>query len=75
MTFEHLVGKKIKLIKTEDEYTRRQYGDIGIVDSVERVNLRHKDKDHFHQIWVRWFDTNDLGLALILESDKFEVMA
>lgn len=71
----NMVGKKIKLIHTDDPYTRRKSGDIGIIESIERVNLPHNNKDHFHQIWIKWFDTNEYGLALILESDKFEVLA
>ena len=72
--YPELVGKQIKLIKTNDPFTKRKSGDLGIIDSVMRVNLPHNNKDHFHQIWIRWQDTNDLGLALIMNDDHYEIL-
>jgi len=67
--FDDLIGKRIRLISTSDPYTKRKYGDTGTVTEVIQVG------EAFTQLWIRWDDTNDLGLALVPETgDQWEII-
>lgn len=71
----YLVGKKVKLIKTNDPHTKLVKGDLGIVVSVDQVNL----DGGFNQVWIKWNKVSHFRnthlLALIPEcNDQFEVL-
>ena len=63
------IGKRIKLINTNDPYTSLKPGDLGTVVDISRVDLPPKP---FTQIWVEW--DNGSNLALIMGEDSFEVL-
>jgi len=69
---QNLIGKQIRLIKTNDPYTKLTKGDLGIVDSIDQ-------HDKFNQVWIKWntvaLHRNTHMLALIPEAgDEFEVV-
>jgi hypothetical protein len=67
-----IIGKTVRLIKTNDPYTKLQTGDTGVITSIDK-------HDGFHQVWIKWGKTtyykNNHTLALIPEaSDQFEIL-
>jgi len=64
------LGKRIKLIHTDDKFTDLKSGDTGTIDDVREVNFL--EDDNFTQFWVKW----DRGgyLALIKDVDRFKVI-
>jgi len=70
-----LIGKTVRLIKTNDPYTKLQAGDKGIIESIDD----HTKGLGFHQIWIKWEKTtyykNNHTLALVPEAgDKFTIL-
>ena len=49
---DHLIGKKVELISTNDEYTKLQPGAIGVVNFI----------DDFGTVFIKWEDGSRLGL-------------
>lgn len=64
-----LIGKRIRLTYTSDQYTSLKPGDEGLVVDVDTVNLPPRP---FSQVWVKW--DNGSNLALIMGEDRFEVL-
>ena len=67
-----LIGKTVRLEKTNDPYTKLQKGDKGIIESIDKHT-------GFHQIWIKWEKTtyykNNHTLALIPEAgDQFTIL-
>lgn len=67
-----LIGKTVRLEKTNDPYTKLQQGDKGIIESIDKHT-------GFHQIWIKWGKTtyykNNHTLALIPEAgDQFTIL-
>lgn len=48
----HLLGKRVELISTTDNYTTLKYGDLGIVDYIDDAGT----------IFVSWDNGSKLGL-------------
>ena len=69
---ENLIGKRIKLVSTNDPYTNLKPGDVGNVIDVSTIDMANLSPRPFTQIWVKW--DNGSGLALIYGEDKFEVV-
>ena len=67
--YEHLIGKRIKLVSTGDSYTKLKPGDLGTVVDVDTVNLPPRPSTH---IWVKW--DNGSRLALIQGEDSYEII-
>jgi len=66
---EKLIGKRIKLLFTDDPYTKLKPGDMGNVLHVSQVKMAPRP---FTQIWVKW--DNGSSLALIQGVDSYEVV-
>jgi len=49
----HLLGKRIELVFTDDEYTKLKPGSMGIVNFI----------DDFGTVFVSWEDGSSLGLV------------
>lgn len=56
------VGKRIRLVETDDPHTVLRPGDEGVCDGVDDAGT----------VSVRW--DNGSGLGLIFDEDKFEVL-
>ena len=67
--FENLIGKRIKLVHTNDQYTKLKPGDLGTVVDVNQVRMGIKP---WIQIWVKW--DNGSRLALIYGIDQYEIL-
>ncbi len=52
INMDHLIGKKVELISTTDEYTKLQPGAIGVVSLI----------DDFGTVFVNWENGSRLGL-------------
>jgi len=62
------IGKRVKLIRTEDPYTKLKSGDRGTIIDVNTIDMRPIDKP-FTQVWIKW--DNGSTLALIRGEDQF----
>ena len=58
-------GKTIRLVETNDPYTKLKPGDTGIIEMI------HKHHD-FNQIWIKW--RSGSGLMLIDPPDKYVIL-
>ena len=67
--FEKLIGKRIKLVHTNDQYTKLKTGDLGTIVDINQVRIAIKPWIH---IWVKW--DNGSNLALIYGIDQYEVL-
>ena len=59
---EELKGKRVRLIKMDDKYTKLKEGDEGTI----------KYQDDLDNIHVRW--DNGEGLSLIPDVDEYEIL-
>ena len=57
-----LVGRRVRLINTTDEYTRLHYGCLGTIDFVDDMGTLH----------VKWDDGSSLGL--IPGADRWQIL-
>jgi len=68
MTFEtNLKGRRIKLIRTDDQYTDLKSGDMG---TIELVNVS-ENPGMESQIFVEW--DNGSNLMLLVGVDHYEI--
>jgi hypothetical protein len=49
----HLLGKRVELVFTDDEYTKLKPGSMGIINFI----------DDFGTVFVSWDDGSSLGLV------------
>src|SRR5215216_2782094 len=64
-----IIGKRIRLIFTDDRYTKHKSGDMGTVTDVTKLP---KELGGDKQIWVRW--DSGSNLAMIEGKDQLEVV-
>ena len=63
------LGKRIKLIHTNDPYTHLKQGDLGTITDVTELPA---DMGGNKQIWVRW--DSGSSLAMIEGLDQYEIL-
>jgi hypothetical protein len=63
------VGDRIKLVSTDNPYTRLKPGDSGVVWDITTFELSNQE---IKQIWIHWDNGN--RLALIEGKDEWEVI-
>ena len=63
------VGKRIKLISTDDQCTRLKTGDMGTISDLTRLP---QSLGNTLQIWIRW--DNGSHLALLDGQDKYLII-
>ena len=63
------IGDRIKLISTDNPYTRLKPGDSGVVWDITTFEFSNEETK---QIWIRWDDGG--SLALIEGKDEWEVI-
>ncbi|HET7147546.1 MAG TPA: DUF4314 domain-containing protein [Candidatus Nitrosopolaris sp.] len=63
------IGDRIKLVSTDNPYTRLKPGDSGVVWEITTFELSDEETK---QIWVHW-DNGD-SLALIEGKDKWDII-
>ena len=65
---EHkLIGRRIKLIKTDDQYTRLKSGDLGTI-----TDINIDERLYIMQVGIAW--DNKSNLMLIGGKDEFEII-
>jgi hypothetical protein len=64
-----LIGKRIKLIHTNDPYTKLKQGDLGTITDVTELPASMGGNK---QIWVRW--DSGSSLAMIEGLDQYEIL-
>ena len=63
------VGDRIKLVSTDNPYTRLKPGDSGVVWDITTFELSNQE---IKQIWIQWDNGN--RFALIEGKDQWEVI-
>ena len=63
------VGDRIKLVSTDNPYTRLKPGDSGVVWDITTFELSNQE---IKQIWIHWDNGN--RLALIEGKDEWEII-
>ena len=63
------IGDRIKLISTDNPYTRLKPGDSGVVWDITTFESSNEETK---QIWIRWDDGG--SLALIEGKDEWEII-
>ena len=63
------IGDRIKLVSTDNPYTRLKPGDFGLVWDITTFELSNEETK---QIWIHW-DNGD-SLALIEGKDEWEII-
>ena len=63
------VGDRIKLVSTDNPYTRLKPGDSGVVWDITTFGLSNEETK---QIWIHWDDGG--SLALIEGKDEWEII-
>lgn len=58
----YLLGKRVQLISTTDEYTNLQYGDLGVVNYIDDTGT----------VFVNWDNGSKLGL--IPGTDRWKII-
>lgn len=66
---DSLIGKRIKLIHTNDPYTNLKYGAMGTITYVSELPSRMGGE---RQIWVSW--DSGSNLAMIEGKDSYEIL-
>ncbi len=61
INMDHLIGKKVELISTTDEYTKLQPGAIGVVSFIDDTGT----------VFVNWDNGSRLGLIPGVDKWKF----
>lgn len=64
-----LIGKRIRLIHTDDPYTSLKYGDMGTITYVSELPSRMGGE---RQIWVSW--DSGSNLAMTEGKDSYEIL-
>jgi Domain of unknown function (DUF4314) len=62
--FRNLVGRRIRLLHTDDPYTRLHYGSLGTIHDITSTPWGDV------QVWCKWDEGS--SLALIAGKDSFE---
>ncbi len=62
INMDHLIGKKVELIKCTDEYTKIQPGSLGTISSIDDAGT----------VFVNWDNGSRLGL--IPGIDKWKIL-
>ena len=60
----NLIGRRIRLLHTDDPYTKLHYGSLGTIKDIWVTRW------HEFQVWVEW--DSDSGVSLVLPLDSFE---
>ena len=60
--YNKFIGKRIRLISTNDEYTSLKFGDLGTINFVDDTGT----------IFVEWDNGSNLGL--LPDVDRFEII-
>lgn len=60
--YEKFIGKRIRLISTNDEYSPLKPGDLGTIDFIDDAGT----------IFAQWDNGSDLGL--LPDIDRFEII-
>jgi len=60
--YNKFIGKRIRLISTNDEYTSLKFGDLGTINFVDDTGT----------IFVEWDNSSNLGL--LPDVDRFEII-
>jgi Domain of unknown function (DUF4314) len=68
MTASTIIGKRIRLIFTNDPYTRLKTGDMGTITYVSELPSRVGGE---RQLWVSW--DSGSNLAMIEGKDFYEI--
>ena len=63
------IGDRIKLVSTDNPYTRLMPGDFGLVWDITTFELSNEETK---QIWIHW--DNGGSLALIEGKDEWEII-
>jgi hypothetical protein len=61
---KNLIGRRIRLLHTDDPYTTLKFGSLGTVTDITIT------PDGQYQVWCKW--DNGSGLALLPGTDMFE---
>jgi hypothetical protein len=69
MTASTIIGKRIRLIFTNDPYTRLKTGDMGTITYVSELPSRVGGE---RQLWVSW--DSGSNLAMIEGKDIYEIL-
>ena len=69
MSTTTMVGRRIRLIFTDDRYTKLRSGDEGTITDVTTLP---KEMGGNRQIWAKW--DNGSSLAMIEGKDQFEIL-
>jgi hypothetical protein len=64
-----IIGKRIRLIFTNDRYTSLKSGDMGTVTDITELP---NELEGYRQIWCNW--DNGSTLAMLEGLDKYEVI-
>jgi len=60
---ESYVGKRVRFLRSSDPYTKLEYGDEGVVVSVDALGTVH----------IEWDNGSSLGM-ITEEGDRFQVV-
>ena len=69
MSTATMIGRRIRLIFTDDRYTKLRSGDESTITDVTTLP---KEMGGNRQIWIRW--DNGSSLAMIEGKDQFEIL-
>ena len=61
---KNLIGRRVRLIHTDDPYTKLKYGSLGTINDISSTPWGDI------QVWVKW--DSGSGLAMIMGQDVFE---
>ena len=58
-----IIGKRVRFLRSSDPYTKLEYGDEGVVTSV----------DDFGTVHIKWDNGSTLGM-ITEEGDRFQIL-